>query len=76
VTKSSGHREGQIHNERLWHTPPTAEDDGDATTYQVHGGMLRLARAMGSKGKPVHEAVSTALSRNRGYGESWKYDEI
>lgn len=37
--------------------------------YEVHGGMLRLARAMGSKGKPVYEAVLAALSKNRRYGE-------
>ncbi|KAF8590254.1 alpha/beta-hydrolase [Ramaria rubella] len=42
-------------------------DDEDKLSYEVHGGMLRLARAMGSKGKPVHQAVSAALSRNRGY---------
>lgn len=70
--------EGQIHNETPRHTPEAADDfnDNDGPIYQVHGGMLRLARAMGSKGKPVHDAVSTALSRNRGYGESWKYKLI
>jgi len=36
--------------------------------YEVHGGMLKLARAMGSKGKPVHEAVASALAKNRQYG--------
>ena len=46
------------------------KDGNDTSPYQVHGGMLRLARAMGSKGKPVHEAVSVALSRNPGYGAS------
>ncbi|TFK56264.1 alpha/beta-hydrolase [Heliocybe sulcata] len=35
--------------------------------YQVHGGMLRMARAMGGKGKPVHVAVKDALKRNPGY---------
>ncbi|EIM85476.1 alpha/beta-hydrolase [Stereum hirsutum FP-91666 SS1] len=35
--------------------------------YQVHGGMLRMARAMGGKGKPVHVAVREALRRNLGF---------
>ena len=39
-----------------------------ATTYDVHGGMLRMARVMGEKGKPVHTAVRDALRKNRGYG--------
>jgi hypothetical protein len=34
-------------------------------------GMLRMAEAMGSAGKPVHGAVAAALRRNRGYGELW-----
>ncbi|KAA1465915.1 alpha/beta-hydrolase [Dentipellis sp. KUC8613] len=36
-------------------------------TYQVHGGMLRMARAMGSPGRPVHVAVKEALKKNKGY---------
>ncbi|KAG1787652.1 uncharacterized protein HD556DRAFT_1407937 [Suillus plorans] len=35
--------------------------------YQVHGGMLRMARVMGEIGKPVHVAVMDALTRNPGY---------
>ncbi|KAG1875384.1 hypothetical protein DFJ58DRAFT_872584 [Suillus subalutaceus] len=35
--------------------------------YQVHGGMLRMARVMGEIGKPVHVAVMDALTRNSGY---------
>jgi hypothetical protein len=36
----------------------------------VHGGMLKLARAMGSPGKSVHNAVKKALTENEGYGKS------
>ncbi|KAF9558240.1 alpha/beta-hydrolase [Agrocybe pediades] len=32
--------------------------------YHVHGGMFRLARAMGDKGKPLHLAVLQALHSN------------
>ena len=42
----------------------SSEDDG---TYPVHGGMLKMARAMGCRGKPVHVAVKQALQRNDGY---------
>jgi hypothetical protein len=38
--------------------------------YCVHGGMLRMARAMGDVGKPVQLAVKTALLHNPGYGMS------
>ena len=37
-------------------------------TYDVHGGMLKMARVMGDKGKPLHKAVRDALRKNRGYG--------
>ncbi|KAF5369737.1 hypothetical protein D9757_011987 [Collybiopsis confluens] len=36
--------------------------------YQVHGGMLRMARAMGDIGKPVQLAVHEALYKNPDYG--------
>lgn len=36
-------------------------------TYYVHGGMLRMAKAMGEKGKPVHVAVRDALRKNKGF---------
>ncbi|OSX60616.1 hypothetical protein POSPLADRAFT_1148763 [Postia placenta MAD-698-R-SB12] len=42
-------------------------DDESHTTHLVHGGMLKMARAMGAPGKPVHVAVRDALRRNRGY---------
>jgi len=42
-----------------------------APRYYVHGGMLRMARAMGGTGKPVQVAVKEALSHNPGYGMSW-----
>ena len=44
----------------------SSEDD---ETYPVHGGMLKMARAMGCRGKPVHVAVRRALRRNDGYSE-------
>jgi sn1-specific diacylglycerol lipase len=42
--------------------------NGSPPTYQVHSGMLRMARAMGEIGKPVHLALHTALYRNPDYG--------
>jgi len=36
-------------------------------THQVHGGMLKMARAMGNKGKPVYVAVRHALKKNDNY---------
>jgi hypothetical protein len=45
------------------------ETEEDGPPYEVHSGILQLARAMGSKGKPVHDAVSAALSNNRHYGK-------
>lgn len=44
----------------------SSEDDG---IYQVHGGILKMARVMGSRGKPVHIAVKRALRRNEGYSQ-------
>jgi sn1-specific diacylglycerol lipase len=44
------------------------EEDGGPPQYQVHGGMLKLARAMGEIGKPVHLAVLEALCHNPDYG--------
>lgn len=49
--------------------PSTASMASEADgVYIVHGGMLRMARVMGEKGKPVHRAVRHALKRNKGYG--------
>lgn len=36
--------------------------------YQVHGGMLKLAKAMGYIGKPVQVAVKRALYNNPDFG--------
>ena len=44
------------------------EEDGVPSQYQVHGGILKLARAMGDIGKPVHLAVLEALYNNPDYG--------
>lgn len=38
--------------------------------YEVHGGMLRMAKAMGGIGNPVHLAVLEALFNNPDYGGS------
>jgi sn1-specific diacylglycerol lipase len=35
--------------------------------YQVHSGMLKMARMMGEVGKPVHRAVQDALRNNPDY---------
>ena len=36
--------------------------------YEVHGGMLRMAKAMGDIGRPVQVAVREALHHNLNYG--------
>lgn len=38
-------------------------------TYEVHGGILKMAQAMGNRGKPVHAAVRHALKQNDGYSK-------
>ncbi|KAI0699803.1 hypothetical protein BC835DRAFT_1405006 [Cytidiella melzeri] len=43
----------------------TFSENGDV--YQVHGGMLKMARVMGGKGKPVYMAVKHALKQNDSY---------
>ncbi|CCM03579.1 uncharacterized protein FIBRA_05716 [Fibroporia radiculosa] len=48
-------------------TTPDRPDDLDGSIHLVHGGMLKMARAMGAPGKPVHTAVREALRRNREY---------
>ncbi|KZT20637.1 alpha/beta-hydrolase [Neolentinus lepideus HHB14362 ss-1] len=53
--------------QRRQRTISTTSTLGGSNTYQVHGGMLRMARVMGGKGKPVHVAVKDALQRNPGY---------
>ncbi|EJF63129.1 alpha/beta-hydrolase [Dichomitus squalens] len=54
---------------RSSHAPRSrlASEAGDDTVYIVHGGMLRMTRAMGGPGKPVHYAVRDALRKNKGY---------
>ncbi|TFK88081.1 alpha/beta-hydrolase [Polyporus arcularius HHB13444] len=42
-------------------------ESGEEGEYIVHGGMLKMTRAMGAPGKPVHVAVRDALKRNKGY---------
>ncbi|THH05489.1 hypothetical protein EW145_g4766 [Phellinidium pouzarii] len=46
------------------------ELEEEREVYDVHGGMLRMARVMGARGKPVHRAVRQALHKNKGYGHS------
>ncbi|KAF8629600.1 hypothetical protein AX15_003345 [Amanita polypyramis BW_CC] len=43
---------------------PFTSDGPEGPTYHVHGGMLRMARAMGDVGKPVQLAVQEALHYN------------
>ena len=45
-----------------------AVTDENAPRYHVHGGMLRMAKAMGDIGKPVHLAVLEALHNNPEFG--------
>jgi len=40
----------------------------DDPKYHVHGGMLKMAKAMGDIGKPVHLAVLEALHNNPDFG--------
>ncbi|KAF9004698.1 hypothetical protein BDQ17DRAFT_1399534 [Cyathus striatus] len=42
----------------------TEQKNGSGPKYHVHGGMLRMANAMGGLGKPVHLAVQEALHNN------------
>lgn len=44
-------------------------DESECIPHMVHGGMLKLARAMGAPGKPVHVVVRNSLRRNKGYCE-------
>ncbi|EIN10153.1 alpha/beta-hydrolase [Punctularia strigosozonata HHB-11173 SS5] len=48
-------------------TLPTPSVLHEPKKYKVHGGMLRMMRAMGRHGKPVHVAVRDALRKNKGY---------
>ncbi|OCH93230.1 alpha/beta-hydrolase [Obba rivulosa] len=50
--------------ESLPSLPSTGPDEQQ---HMVHGGMLKMARAMGAPGKPVHVAVRHALKKNHGY---------
>jgi hypothetical protein len=40
---------------------------GNQNNYQVHGGIYKMALAMGSVGRPVWMVVRQALMRNHGY---------
>ena len=44
--------------------------------YFVHGGMLKMTRAMGGPGKPVHNAVREALRKNKGYGTFFVVSDV
>lgn len=39
-------------------------------SYQVHGGMMEMATALGGPNSSVTRTVAKALARNDGYGES------
>lgn len=49
----------------------TKECEQKGPSYQVHSGMLRMAKAMGEPGKPVQLAVHEALYHNPGFGEQY-----
>jgi len=44
------------------------ENLNDDPKYHVHGGMLKMAKAMGDIGKPVHLGVLEALHNNPDFG--------
>ncbi|KAJ7638367.1 hypothetical protein FB45DRAFT_1131921 [Roridomyces roridus] len=46
---------------------PFPGSSGTQTRHHAHSGMLRMARAMGGVGKPVHLAVHEALLHNPNY---------
>jgi sn1-specific diacylglycerol lipase len=46
---------------------PSGERDGYQGNYQVHGGIYKMALAMGSVGRPVWMVVREALKKNNGY---------
>lgn len=47
---------------------PKPESTNSEPRYRVHGGMLKMARAMGAPGGPVHVAVREALMNSIDYG--------
>ncbi|KAG8967605.1 hypothetical protein FRC03_009730 [Tulasnella sp. 419] len=55
------------------HSSHSSSTSGDppysdlASQHSVHEGMLALAKTMGTRGKPVHDAVANALEQNEGY---------
>jgi hypothetical protein len=64
---------GSFSFDELYEASPPRPDDvksmaGSERVYIVHGGMLRMAEAMGSKGKPLHRVLRQSLKRNPGYG--------
>lgn len=52
----------------------TFSENGDI--HQVHGGMLKMARVMGGKGKPVYVAVRSALRENEGYSKLFAFENF
>lgn len=60
------HGRGRAHSRRPT-GGSTFSEVGDS--HKAHGGMLKMARVMGGKGKPVYIAVRHALKQNDGYSE-------
>jgi len=55
------------------HTPRRSnefEQKKKTSPYNVHSGMLRMAKAMGEIGKPVQLAVQDALYHNPDFGKN------
>ena len=44
------------------------DQEGEGCSYEVHGGMWEVARAMGGKDGPVTRAIARALEANPEYG--------
>ena len=61
---------------RWGNSQDSISSEEEADVYQVHGGMLKMARAMGSRGKPVHIAVRQALRRNESYGKNYPLFDV
>jgi len=47
--------------------PPATQISISGVTYQVHGGIYKMAMEMGSVGRPVWLVVNDALKRNPSY---------
>lgn len=49
-------------------------DEGAAGTYEVHGGMMEVALAMGGADGPVTAAIARALEAHEDYGAPFRLE--